>query len=206
MTACSGRYTAPQEVCLRAPIDHPELIVIDAGHGGKDPGAESRTNGYEEKTLTLETAHYLENYLRQLGYNTVMTRKSDLYLTLSERAKKANALGADLFVSVHYNFSPNAQAEGVEVYYYDDPKQTRTLVSKAVAQGVLGRIIRHTGAHSRGVKDGNFAVIRETKMAAILVEGGFLSHPGERRKLKDPQYIQYLAWGIARGIDHHFEK
>ncbi|MCC5832643.1 MAG: N-acetylmuramoyl-L-alanine amidase [Chlamydiales bacterium] len=185
-----------------------ETIVIDAGHGGKDGGSISQRDSYEEKELTLETAHMIRTHLNQLGYKTVMTRTQDTYVPLSKRAEIANSLNADLFVSIHYNYSPNNEAQGIEVYYYKEeknPASSRIVKSKALGSLVLKKVITNTGADSRGVKEANFAVIRETKMPAILVEAGFLSNPKERERVRDPKYQRLIARAIAQGIDQYLE-
>lgn len=181
-----------------------ETIIIDPGHGGKDSGAVSKRDNYEEKELTLQTAILVRNYLNQLGYTTILTRNQDVYVPLDTRADIANSLRADLFVSVHYNYSPNGEAKGIEVYYYKENTTTasnRVVQSKSLGSQVLKKVISQTGAESRGLKEGNFAVIRETLMPAILVEAGFLSNSQERDKIHDSQYQRRLAWGIAKGID-----
>jgi N-acetylmuramoyl-L-alanine amidase len=185
-----------------------EKIVVDAGHGGKDCGAQSEKNHYEEKQLTLQTARLIQKFLSEMGYDAYLTREEDQYIPLEQRASFANDLNAHLFVSVHYNYSPSCDAEGIEIFYYKDtknPDSLRLLESKKLGESVLERIVKHTGAQSRGLKTANFAVIRETKMPAILVEGGFLSNLKEREKLKDPQYRRFMAFGIAKGIDRYFE-
>lgn len=185
-----------------------ETIVVDAGHGGKDGGSISKRDGYEEKELTLETAQMICTCLHQLGYKTVLTRSQDIYVPLSSRAEIANSLGAELFVSIHYNYSPNSEANGVEVYYYKEeknPASNRIMKSKALGNTVLRKVIVHTGAESRGLKQANFAVIRETHMPAILVEAGFLSNPRERERVSDPKYQRSIARGIAQGIDYYLE-
>lgn len=188
---------------------HTEVIVVDAGHGGKDTGTMSKQDAYVEKELTLQMAAYLCDCLHQLGYKTVMTRSQDVFVELDERAHFANQREADLFVSVHCNHSVNREAAGVEVYYYKENKPTpsaRIQASKLLGGEVLRKILGHTGAASRGLKQQNFAVIRETKMPAILIETGFLSNPQERTRLRDPHYQRALAWGIARGIDSYLKK
>lgn len=206
------------EIVPAAPLPKPapkvekklkKTIVIDAGHGGKDTGTLSEKLGYEEKKLTLTTSRMVRNYLEELGYETVMTREYDTYVPLTSRAELANSLKAHLFVSIHYNHCPSVEADGVEIFYYKDeknPKADRLVQSKKLGEIVMSRIVKHTGAYGRGIKTANFAVIRETKMPAILIEAGFLSNPSEREKIKDPQYLRYLAWGIAKGIDSYFDK
>jgi len=183
------------------------LIVIDAGHGGKDLGAESdKAPKYQEKIYTLTTAKMLESYLKRQGYRTVMTRNDDFFVSLSERAKFANGQHPILFVSVHYNSAPKKQAHGVEVYYYrSDTDKERSSASKKLAQADLDNVIAQTEAKSRGVKHGNFAVIRETNMPAILIEGGFLSNDEELKKIKRGAYQKKIAWGIVQGIEKYLK-
>ncbi len=189
---------------------HPQqtLIMIDPGHGGKDLGAHQECQPcYQEKVLALDTAHKLRQALALMGYRTLMTRKDDRFIELEARAKIASDHKSDLFVSVHYNTAPVESAEGVEVYYYNtDKDKKRSLVSKALAKDVLDGFLEETDAKSRGVKHGNFAVIRETKMAAILVEGGFLSNAKERDKILDATYRKKIADGIASGLDRFLRR
>jgi N-acetylmuramoyl-L-alanine amidase len=179
-----------------------KIIVIDPGHGGKDLGTHSKkVPRYQEKLLTLSVSRILRNYLSKLGYQVVMTRNSDLYVGLQERAEIANTQRCALFVSIHFNSAPNKQAEGVEVFYYNIPQsKERSIASKNLAETVLKRTLEMTEAHSRGVKHGNLAVIRQTQMPAILVEGGFLTHEEEEKKIRSIIYQRKLAWGIAQGI------
>lgn len=186
----------------------PKLIVIDPGHGGEDAGTKSLVKPfYQEKFLTLATSRLLGDYLRQMGYEIRMTRNEDIFIPLSDRAVKANQIDPALFVSVHYNSAPSTEANGIEVFYYQsDDNVKRTQSSKELAALVLDSVINTTQAKSRGVKKGNFAVIRETKMPAVLVEGGFLTNQDEMNLIKDPTYLKKLAWGMAKGIDKYLKK
>jgi len=212
VSACGNRGIPPEISALheqkKPPPPKLETIIVDAGHGGKDGGSISKRDNYEEKELTLATAFLIRSCLNQLGYKTVMTRNQDTFVPLDTRAEIANTLDADLFVSIHYNYSPNSDAKGVEVYYYKEeknPPSTRIVKSKTLGDNVLKKIISTTGAESRGLKQANFAVIRETRMPAILVEAGFLSNQHEREKVRDPKYQRSIAWGIANGIDRYLE-
>lgn len=178
------------------------LIVIDAGHGGDDLGTHSESKPkYHEKSLNLTTAIALNDFLQKMGFQTLMTRSKDEFISLQQRAEFANEKGADLFVSVHYNSAPAKKAEGIEIFYYkSDDNKTRSTISRKLASSILTQLTKITGAKSRGVKHGNFAVIRETKMPAVLIEGGFLTNENEMQKIKDPFYVKSVAWGIAKGI------
>lgn len=212
LSGCGHRGLPPEmtaEYIKPAPPHLPkarEVIIVDAGHGGKDAGTSSRRDKYQEKELTLETARLTAECLRKLGYKTVLTRTEDLYVPLDTRTEIANSQKADLFVSIHYNFSVSPEVEGIEVYFYKEEKKptpVRIIQSKELGIEVLKRIVANTGAASRGVKQANFAVVRQTKMPAILIEAGFLSNQKEREKLQDRQYLHALAQGIANGVDHY---
>lgn len=181
------------------------LILIDPGHGGEDKGAESPFKpGCQEKSLTLATSCLVKDFLQQMGYPIKMTRSEDIFIPLQTRASMANEAKPALFVSIHYNSAPNKGANGIEVFYYlSKIDKKRTNDSKALASIVLAKVLERTGAKSRGVKSENFAVIRETEMPAILIEGGFLTNQEEMQKIKDPLYIRQLALGIALGVDQY---
>lgn len=215
LTACNPRGIPPEITALHIKPQPPvipsrqEIIIVDAGHGGKDAGTSSKREFYEEKQLTLETAFLIADYLKKLGYKAVLTRNKDIFVPLETRAEIANSLRADLFVSIHYNNSSSQEAKGIEVYYCKEekiPPSSRILRSKELGQDVLKHIISSTGAESRGVKQANFAVVRQTKMPAILIEAGFLSNPQERAKLHDQKYLHILAKGIAQGVDNYLDK
>lgn len=184
------------------------LIVLDPGHGGTDFGTQSISKPrYQEKSLNLVTANFVREYLKQLGYHPLMTRRDDTFVSLEKRAQFANELQPAIFVSIHYNSAPSAEAEGVEVYYYQSAEnKSRTAKSKQLAQAVLKHVLKYTKAKSRGVKHGNFAVIRETTMPAILIEGGFVTNTTEMERLKDPDYLKRLAWGITNGIEEYLNR
>ncbi len=181
------------------------LIIIDPGHGGHDVGTQSISKPrYQEKSLNLVTAQFVSSYLQQLGYQVLLTRTDDTFVSLDKRTQLANERNPTLFVSIHYNSAPSAEAQGVEVFFYQAKEsKERTLKSKRLAQVILKNIISNTKAKSRGVKQGNYAVIRETTMPAILIEGGFVTNEAELKNLKDPTYIKRLAWGIVRGIEEY---
>lgn len=202
-----------QEALAKSQIKPPLLvqnfsIVIDPGHGGHDIGTQSISKPrYLEKSLNLVTAKFVKDFLHQLGYQVLMTREDDKFVSLDKRAKLANDHNPVIFVSIHYNSAPSAEAEGVEVFFYQSKEdKERTIKSKRLAQFVLKNIIGETKAKSRGVKHGNFLVIRQTTMPAILVEGGFVTNEEEMQKLKDPTYLKRLAWGIVRGIEEYAGK
>jgi N-acetylmuramoyl-L-alanine amidase len=180
-------------------------IIIDPGHGGTDRGARANSPFCEEKRVCLQTARLVKKYLDQLGYRVIMTRITDVYVPLPRRVEIAEQANASLFVSIHYNAVRNPVPEGIEIFYCDSKeKKQRTTASKKLADSILSRLIRRTSAVSRGVKKGNLFVIRETSMPAVLVEGGFISNLKERTNLKDYEYIDKIARGIADGVDYYY--
>ncbi len=187
------------------PPDAP-TIVIDVGHGGTDRGARGHLPYCEEKKLCLLTARLVRKYLDQLGYHVVMTRNTDHFISLPKRVEIAAQSDANIFVSVHFNSSRSTEAQGIEVFFCDSKEdKVRTTASRKLADSILTRLIRRTSANSRGVKKGNFYVIRENTIPAVLVEGGFISNPKERALLKTRDYQEKIAQGIADGIDQYFK-
>ncbi len=186
------------------------FILIDPGHGGHDTGTQSISKPrYQEKSLNLVTAQFVKNYLQQLGYQVLMTREEDKFVSLDKRAQIANERKPTLFVSIHYNSAPSAEAQGIEVFFYqpkDKSQKDRALKSKRLAQAILKNVVENTKAKSRGVKQANYAVIRETNMPAVLIEGGFVTNEAELQNLKDPLYLKKIAWGIVRGIEEYLSK
>lgn len=181
-------------------VSRNELIVIDPGHGGKDEGTADKELRYKEKTLALSIALSVQGCLRRMGYKTIMTRATDVYVDLSKRAAIANQNKADVFVSIHCNHSSNTSALGTEIYFYNDKNILRTRKSESLGKSILAFMQKNGALRERKVKEGNFAVIRETTMPAVLVETGFLSNSKERAALLDARYRSHLAKGIAEGI------
>jgi len=177
------------------------VIIIDPGHGGKDEGA--RVLNCVEKQLTLRTSYLTKKHLEALGYQVVFTRARDHYLALGSRVARANKRPHSLFISVHYNSASSPSAKGIEIYYYGKGVQSRRTFSRELATKVLDQLIQETSATSRGTKVGNFQVIRETVMPAILVEAGFITNKDERALLGTQAYLDKLAKGIAIGVDKY---
>ncbi|MEM9665864.1 MAG: N-acetylmuramoyl-L-alanine amidase [Bacteroidota bacterium] len=170
-------------------------ICIDAGHGGRDPGAIGRTPfRLEEKTVNLAVALRLEQILESMGHNTLMTRRQDRTLSLRARAHFANRFEADFFVSIHCNAAGTPNAEGMEVFHF--PGSTSGAVG---AEKVLGRMLNRFPDHrDRGVKEANFTVLRLTQMPAILVECEFLTNQEQLVFLANNQ--DGLADAMAEGV------
>ncbi|WP_410514867.1 N-acetylmuramoyl-L-alanine amidase family protein [Paenibacillus sp. BR2-3] len=153
-----------------------KLVVLDAGHGAKDSGAVGVTGKYEKTfnlAVVLKAAELLK---KEKNIDVVLTRSNDTFLELKERAAIANNLNADLFLSVHANSGASSSASGTETYYQRE-------ASKVLANVMHKYLMKATGLNNRGVRYGNFHVIRETKMPAVLLEVGYLSNKGDEALL-----------------------
>lgn len=174
-----------------------KVIVLDPGHGGTDPGASGKNNN--EKTLTLKTAKKLQSKLEDAGATVIMTRIGDTYPSLTKRVEISEKYKADVFISIHYNASTNKTANGVDTFYY------KTNVNEyELAKCIQEEVIKATGMKSRGVKEGNFQVIRSNKQASILVELGFISNPTEEKVIATDAYQTKAATGIFNGLEKYF--
>lgn len=193
-----------------------KLIVVDPGHGGKDPGALNHATGSQEKIIALSVSLKLGDILKSNGYEVIYTRtddnvnwnSSDQNASLKYRYTFANTNGADLFVSIHCNSYNGANtglgtASGTEILY---SKQTPNK-DKALAQSILDEYLKTTGMKSRGIKNnGNWQVVNHTKMPASLVELAFIDNQSDELKLKDPAFQQKAAQGVANGIIKYLGK
>ena len=168
-----------------------KTVVIDAGHGGRDIGG--HYGKVYEKHLALDTAMRIEHYLKAKGYSTVMIRSDDRFISLSQRAAIGNRYSNAIFVSVHYNSTWKKHVQGIETFYYSGR-------SKALADCCQAAMLTKSGAANRGVKQARYYVLRHSQHPAILVEGGFLSHVGERNKSMKGNYRDQLARGVVDGI------
>ncbi|MGB8931597.1 MAG: N-acetylmuramoyl-L-alanine amidase [Anaeromyxobacteraceae bacterium] len=217
------------------------VAVVDPGHGGDQDGAYSPA-GDREKDLVLEISRKVAARLRNLGARVVLTRTGDIDVPLVNRATIANALRADIFVSIHLNSMPTAEQrrarKGIETYFLSadatdasaaavaarenasrmagealadqgdpvgfilqDLESAAALTeSSRLAYFLHERLVRGTGADDDGVKQAPFYVLAGARMPAVLLELGFLSHPAESRRLKDPEYQERIAAAVADGI------
>lgn len=202
---------ADREISKFLKADDRVTIVLDAGHGGNDPGAVVKGRDGEtlnEKDFALETVLRLERILRDRGYEVILTRDTDDYIKLTDRSKVANDLNAELFLSIHYNLSENKEANGIEVLYGNENKiPIKTVEQKHFAQALQMALIRETGARNRTIQDrSGLIVLKTTKTVAALAELGFISNEGELQKIMDSEYIDKLCNGLAKGIDNYVEE
>jgi N-acetylmuramoyl-L-alanine amidase len=175
-------------------------IVVDPGHGGKDPGTIGRA-GLREKSITLPVAKELARLLRQDGFDVTMTRQTDVFIELDERAAIANRFGADLFVSIHADACPDPFMRGFAVYTCQGPSTGSRGVAAAVAESLRG-----AEGEGLGMRQANYRVLVVTQCPAILVELGYLSNGSDAEMLAEhPAQVQ-LARSIADGISEYFRR
>ena len=173
-------------------------VVIDPGHGGKDPGA-TGVSGTKEKAINMAVALYVEALLRDAGADVIMTRNGDYCVYIYDRPEMANALKADVFVSIHANADPRGQAEGTETYYH-----TNHPASRYLAEVIHAQVVNAIGRPDRGVRFANFAVLRETDMPSALLEVLYMSSAQDERLLLDPAVQQRTAEAIVMALEQFF--
>lgn len=203
---------APEKQSLVA--EGTPTVVIDPGHGGVDEGTEFFH--LTEKDMTLDVALRLEQILRGFNVPTVLTRRDDHYVALSERVTVANKVSNSVFVSIHFNQSSAPSATGVETYFADQklpPSQDWTWIGffsrsdtpaldngETLAGFIQASLVMRMDATNRGIKSKALYVVRHTRQPAALVEAGFLSNPLENQLLRNADYRERLANSIAEGI------
>jgi len=171
-------------------------VVIDAGHGGSDVGA--NRNGTYEKYITLDVAKRVEKLLKAQGYGVLMTRSDDSYISLQDRVEYSEAYKPDIFVSIHVNSSTSDSPNGIETHYYHQE-------SIPLAQTVHSALISNIKANNRGTFKSKFYVINHTTAPSILVEIGFISNYAERAQLVTNDRKQATAKAIVEGINNYFK-
>ncbi|HWR45987.1 N-acetylmuramoyl-L-alanine amidase [Sporomusa sp.] len=184
-----------------------KVVVVDAGHGGIDPGA--NRPGVLEKDINLAVALQLKDVLNQYGAKVVLSRQLDVELStecdnekvrgryhrdLMARVEMVEESDADLFISVHANAVTNAKRHGAEVFYYNKSEK-----GKALANSIQAELCNVTET-SRTAKDADYFVLRRNKIPAVLIEVGYITNMEERQQLQSPEYQRKLAEAIAKGV------
>ncbi|QHE53610.1 N-acetylmuramoyl-L-alanine amidase [Pontibacillus sp. HMF3514] len=179
-----------------------QRIVVDAGHGDHDPGA--NYGGGIEKEINLDVAQRVAERLKALGATPILTRDSDRFLTLDGRVEYAKEMKADLFVSVHTNAAYKG-AEGSEVFYSAE-KLSNVEESRILATKIQNHLVDDVGMYDRGVKSERFYVIHHNTLPSVLVELGFVTNDGDRAKLQSDHYRNLFSKAITDGIVDYFEE
>ena len=174
-------------------------ICIDAGHGGKDPGAMGALSN--EKDNVLKTALAIGIVAEANGIEVVYTRTTDVYLELLERAKIANKEDVDLFISVHNNSYSDPTVGGIETWHYPG-----SVNGSKLAEYVHTEMINVVDFANRGVKTAKFTVLSRTRMPAILLELGFISNLEEEKLLMSDAFNEIIANAVVKGVCQYFGK
>lgn len=179
------------------------LIVLDAGHGGKDPGA---INGQAvEKSIVFKVTQLVKQKLQADGAQVLLTRTGDTYPSLDERIKFTSTNYGEMFISIHANSSANTSPKGTETFYSitsnDNEKEDLVL-----ATNINNQIVKNANMNNRGVKREDFKVIRGLTIPAVLVELGFVSNAEDQAKLLDDGYIEIFAQSIYNGIVDYYAR
>ena len=168
------------------------LVAIDPGHGGPDPGAIG-PSGLREADIVLDISRRVRDLLVRDGLRVMMIREADVTVELADRPRLARDAGASIYVSVHANANGRATVNGSETYYLTP----QSLVLAQMIQDELGIVLR---LPSRGIKTGNFLVLRDSGIPSVLVESAFISNADDEARLRDGAFRQALAAAIHRGI------
>jgi len=198
-----------------------QTVVLDPGHGGHDKGQVNRYG--PEKEFALDVARRLRPLLQAKGLRVIMTREGDYFVPLEVRAKIANAARNSIFVSIHFNATnDNPNATGFEIFSFTPrgaPSTSDSAValssfnmqpgsevdaqSMALSTCVYHSLLGHIPEYDRGIKRARFAVLRLTKVPAVLIEGGFLTERGESRLISNKDWRAKLAAAIGVGIESY---
>jgi N-acetylmuramoyl-L-alanine amidase len=175
-----------------------KIIIIDAGHGGRDPGA-MPTRDFFEKDLTLDIAKRVEKKLTKHGAFVIMTRSEDTNTNLSTRTEMANQNKADIFVSIHFNAMYRPKVEGTETYFYKSK-------DKALADSLHESITKSLEIKDNGVKKSQLYVLNHSEMPATLLEPLYLSNEDNFKKIQKDPFKELLANAIVEGISNYFKE
>jgi len=198
-----------------------QTVVIDPGHGGHDKGALSRYGS--EKDFALDVARTLRTLLQAKGLRVIMTREGDYFVPLEVRAQIANAARNSIFVSIHFNATDrDPNATGFEIFSFTPrgaPSTSENSVapsslsmqagtevdaqSVALSACIYHSMIGHIPEFDRGIKRARFAVLRLTRVPAVLVEGGFLTERGESQLIAKKDWRAKLAQAIGAGVENY---
>jgi N-acetylmuramoyl-L-alanine amidase len=191
-------------------------VAIDPGHGGRDPGKQEGKT--QEKKISLLLAQALQKRLQEAGFKVVLTRTSDTFVDLPDRPASARKQKADLFISLHFNSAEEKSVKGIETYCMTPAHASSTNArGEGAATGaydanrndalnvLLGwhlqkALVEGLDTADRGVRRGRLAVLKLATMPAILIEGGYLTHPDEEKNLLSDDYRQLMAKAICEGI------
>lgn len=181
-----------------------KVIVLDAGHGGHDPGAISVGDKYNESDLNLKIINNCRELFKKTDVKVFYTRTDDTFITLDDRAELSELVGADMFISVHHNASDNAKADGTSVHCsaMNEYESLNGLTSEKLAWRMLNSLLDYleTDMFAEGVIKRNFVVIRDSKAPAVLLEIGFVTNKKELKRLASDSFSKKVAQCIVDNV------
>lgn len=185
-----------------------QTILIDAGHGGVDPGAVGKMS--LEKDITLAVSKRVKVLVQQAGGKAIMVREEDVDLgtaqgllkrkreDLAQRIQLAEDVNADVYLSIHINSSPKEKLTGPQVFYYTDSAE-----GKLLAQSIQEQLNQLAGGRRIAKGNQELFILKKANRAAVMIELGFLSNPGEEQKLNDQNYQQQVAVAVYQGLANY---
>lgn len=165
-------------------------IVLDAGHGGKDGGAVG-ANGTVEKEITFITAEHIRQELQKYDATVQFTRMGDIFVELEDRVQMDYA---DLFISIHYDGFESEEVNGITTYYYH---QRDEQMARTIHQNIMDEEL---DARDRGVSHGDYYVLRENQVPAVLLELGYITNPQDEERMNQEDFQQHIAQAVADGV------
>lgn len=184
--------------CIKKPLLG-KVLVIDAAHGGEMGEDHISINGTRERDINLEIAKNLEERLLELGAIVYMTRREDIYVPITERAKLANDIKPNFFISIHQNYLRNSNLSGTEIYYYRGDNEAKSLAE------IIMSHMEKLEVFNRGIKTADFFLLRDVKVSGLHIEVGYLSNSTEEQRLLSNEFKQEVASAIANSIVAYFQ-
>ena len=207
LIAAVGIIEDKRTINTMLPVEN-KVVIIDAGHGGFDPGKTGK-NGDNEKNINLKISSYLQQYLEQSGAVVIVTRNADNALgdskreDMSERRRISNESDGDILISIHQNAFTSGQPSGAQVFYFKTSDEGKRL-AEHIQQSLIDTLDKNNKRQAKANSD--YYVLKTTEIPSAIVECGFLSNPEEEAKLNTDEYQQQTAWAIYKGIVNYFNE
>ncbi|MFD1039081.1 N-acetylmuramoyl-L-alanine amidase [Virgibacillus byunsanensis] len=174
-------------------------IVLDPGHGGKDPGAIG-LGGVHEKDFIMPTTYKVAQHLRDAGATVILTRTADYFVPLGERIRISNSYNTDAFISLHYNTFPTYTVNGISTFYYTNGNDRK------LAHEIQSSLAANVPLKNRGIMQGDYRVLRKNSDLAVLLELGFITNPDDLSTVQTLEFQNGVAEGIVEGLRSYFSK